>query len=226
MHTQQRIKALVLLVAFYSCYIQTVHAGVLVVFDLSTANEMTVTAADGYALADVTGHDATGVYFENFFSNTNLYEPTWAAWQDVTTTSPEGHFTYFWTHSGNNPQLFRGDGIETGLNIKLMTGDLGSETLVANAPINANSSAFKGSTTFKQLSENFYQALTTAPATGNIYAFAAREHEVGSATLIGEYVVVNTSANVPEPSTAIAMGLLGIVGFAGNRRRRRQESVA
>ncbi len=31
---------------------------------------------------------------------------------------------------------------------------------------------------------------------------------------------------VPEPSTAIAMGLLGIVGFAGNRRRRRQESVA
>ena len=30
---------------------------------------------------------------------------------------------------------------------------------------------------------------------------------------------------VPEPSTAIAMGLLGIVGFAGNRRRRRQVSV-
>ncbi len=31
---------------------------------------------------------------------------------------------------------------------------------------------------------------------------------------------------VPEPSTAIVMGLLGIVGLAGNRRRRRQESVA
>ena len=30
------------------------------------------------------------------------------------------------------------------------------------------------------------------------------------------------SGAVPEPSTAIAMGLLGIVGFAGNRRRRRQ----
>ena len=28
--------------------------------------------------------------------------------------------------------------------------------------------------------------------------------------------------NVPEPSTAIAMGLLGVLGFAGNRRRRRQ----
>jgi hypothetical protein len=32
--------------------------------------------------------------------------------------------------------------------------------------------------------------------------------------------------SVPEPSTAIAMGLLGLVGFAGNRRRRRQVSVA
>lgn len=30
---------------------------------------------------------------------------------------------------------------------------------------------------------------------------------------------------VPEPSTAIAMGLLGVVGFAGNRRRRRSATV-
>jgi hypothetical protein len=28
------------------------------------------------------------------------------------------------------------------------------------------------------------------------------------------------ASNVPEPSTAIAVGLLGVVGFAGNRRRR------
>jgi len=41
------------------------------------------------------------------------------------------------------------------------------------------------------------------------------------------YATLDTSVStVPEPSTAIAMGLLGIVGFAGNRRRRRQESVA
>ena len=38
------------------------------------------------------------------------------------------------------------------------------------------------------------------------------------------YAIETTT--VPEPSTAIAMGLLGIVGFAGNRRRRRQGSVA
>ena len=35
-----------------------------------------------------------------------------------------------------------------------------------------------------------------------------------------------SSGAVPEPSTAIAMGLLGVVGFAGSRRRRRQVSAA
>ena len=48
-------------------------------------------------------------------------------------------------------------------------------------------------------------------------------------TLIGQanrLEFVAGDPTVPEPSTAIAMGLLGIVGFAGNRRRRRQESVA
>ena len=34
------------------------------------------------------------------------------------------------------------------------------------------------------------------------------------------------SSNVPEPSTAIAMSLLGLVGFAGNRRRRRNALIA
>ena len=38
---------------------------------------------------------------------------------------------------------------------------------------------------------------------------------------------MGSAGAVPEPSTAtIALGLLGIVGLAGNRRRRRQESVA
>lgn len=40
------------------------------------------------------------------------------------------------------------------------------------------------------------------------------------------YASLDTGGNVPEPSTAVAMGLLSILSFAGNRRRRRQESVA
>jgi hypothetical protein len=47
-------------------------------------------------------------------------------------------------------------------------------------------------------------------------------------TTTADTIVFNAGSvsAVPEPSSAIAMGLLGIVGFAGNRRRRRQESVA
>ncbi len=66
--------------------------------------------------------------------------------------------------------------------------------------------------------------------------FATRGITAGTSwttfTLDGEentlnYVATSAGASsVPEPSTAIAMGLLGILGFAGNRRRRRQESVA
>ncbi|QDT62450.1 PEP-CTERM motif protein [Stieleria bergensis] len=48
----------------------------------------------------------------------------------------------------------------------------------------------------------------------------------GGDTVRFQYSVASSSSAVPEPSTAIAMGLLGILGFAGNRRRRRQESVA
>jgi hypothetical protein len=44
-------------------------------------------------------------------------------------------------------------------------------------------------------------------------------------TLYYATIVPPTATSVPEPSTAILMGLLGIVGFAGNRRRRRQVSV-
>ena len=46
---------------------------------------------------------------------------------------------------------------------------------------------------------------------------------------LGPFYWASTTApsggTVPEPSTAIAMGLLGVVGFAGNRRRRRSATV-
>jgi len=40
------------------------------------------------------------------------------------------------------------------------------------------------------------------------------------------FAIQSTNSSVPEPSTAIAMGLLGVLGCAGNRRRRRQVSAA
>jgi len=73
--------------------------------------------------------------------------------------------------------------------------------------------------------------LNSGSATWTNNSFATMGLNPGSYTWTmtnSDTIVINisSSSNVPEPSTAIAMGLLGIVGFAGNRRRRRQESVA
>ena len=54
----------------------------------------------------------------------------------------------------------------------------------------------------------------------------AKTSENISGRLLYATTVAPASSSVPEPSTAIAMGLLGVVGFAGNRRRRRQVSAA
>ncbi|MGC6550515.1 MAG: PEP-CTERM sorting domain-containing protein [Rubripirellula sp.] len=60
-----------------------------------------------------------------------------------------------------------------------------------------------------------YQGL--AEINFRLYAYAP------TANFILNFTGLELNGNVvPEPSTAIAMGLLGVVGFAGNRRRRRQ----
>ena len=62
------------------------------------------------------------------------------------------------------------------------------------------------------------------PASGSYATFTL--NETGDTVTMRYNSSFTPDATVPEPSTAIAMGLLGIVGFAGNRRRRRQVSVA
>jgi len=80
----------------------------------------------------------------------------------------------------------------------------------------------------------FYQfAFQVDPDTSSDTITAAFIHEYNSNWILtesgttysntsGDYYASVNNPNVPEPSTAIAMGLLGVVGFAGNRRRRRQ----
>ena len=57
--------------------------------------------------------------------------------------------------------------------------------------------------------------------TGGTYTRATTSRPKNSAAAGGASFFY-AYAEVPEPSTAIAMGLLGVLGFAGNRRRRRQ----
>jgi hypothetical protein len=51
------------------------------------------------------------------------------------------------------------------------------------------------------------------------------DQDSGLQTFLWASTTAPQTGSVPEPSTAIAMGLLGIVGFAGNRRRRRSATV-
>ena len=64
------------------------------------------------------------------------------------------------------------------------------------------------------------------PASGSYATFTLNETGDTFTMRYNSSFTPGAGATVPEPSTAIVMGLLGIVGFAGNRRRRRQESVA
>ena len=43
-----------------------------------------------------------------------------------------------------------------------------------------------------------------------------------TARVLITWSLIDIKSIFPEPSTAIAMGLPGVVGFAGNRRRRRE----
>ena len=64
-----------------------------------------------------------------------------------------------------------------------------------------------------------YGNLLNGPSSGKIYAFDGSPLRHFNGTHVGDWAKAS-SGNVPEPSTAIAMGLLGVLGFAGNRRRR------
>ena len=87
-----------------------------------------------------------------------------------------------------------------------------------SASITQGQQAFVGTTTIT-LNADSYKALVDGPSSGKIWAFTDNDLFATQATHIGDW------ATVPEPSTAIAMGLLGVVGFAGNRRRRRSATV-
>ena len=61
-----------------------------------------------------------------------------------------------------------------------------------------------------------YSSIETSP-TETTRSFAG-----STRTLYWASTTAPSNGAVPEPSTAVAMGLLGLAGFAGNRRRRRQ----
>ena len=96
--------------------------------------------------------------------------------------------------------------------------------LLAAQSVSANSYLFAAapSTTTVSVRETYYNGSTWAHQNNN---YDKSLTTVGGRNIYYASTTAPSGGTVPEPSTAIAMGLLGVVGFAGNRRRRRSATV-
>jgi len=113
-----------------------------------------------------------------------------------------GEYTFSFKYSGSNDPSYRDD-----------TFSFGIDTIYSNTFL----------VPYTQQVQVFETSFTVTQTTSAKIYF----DQDAAADNYGIFIdAVRLEFTVPEPSTAIAMGLLGIVGFAGNRRRRRQESVA
>jgi hypothetical protein len=174
--------------------------GELLTVDLSTVNQITVTATSGLSMATVSGSTTTGWLFENFFANAGsqgIGSPTIVGTATLTAASvpPDG-----------SPSLFRGSDTDDGLNIW-------SYSATGTTSITAGQVAFTGTATWS-VSPAFYAALLTAPSSGNIYFPADTSDDIASAQLLGTYAVINGPPGDPE--IAVTPGSLSFDVDAGD----------
>ena len=152
------------------------YAQELLVVDLSTTNEITVTATTNLSAATVSGSDTTGFYLEDFFAS--------AGEQEITNNLVVGTLTSFTELTDDSPNIYRNINTDPGLNIWSYTDD-------ATSNFTAGAQAFSGTATWT-LTVDEYNAMLTAPTSGNIYFSADSVDDLGTATLIGTYSVIGT----------------------------------
>lgn len=168
-------------------------AEVLLTYDVSVPNQVTLTATTGNSAASVITSNFTGYLLANFFT----------ADQAVTSTLVSGNLTTFSDPSDNSPALFRSGSTDAGLNVW-------SFTTATNATFTAGAQAFTGSATWT-LTPAVYASFLSANTSGTIYAPADDSTDISSATAIGEYSIV------PAPG---AIAIMGMGGLLVSRRRR------
>ncbi len=188
--------------------VSSARAGFILNIDLSTVNQVTISATTELSAATVTnGNDGTGVYLQDFFTGSLPYF--------AINSSAGNSLVYFNSTSDGSPRISKG-ATEFGLNIYSM--DNGTP----NFPSFTNGvQAFKGSATWN-LSATQYAAFQAAPLSGgDVYAFAYTVSQLnGGPKVIGQYSVSGISA-VPEP-TSIAIFGLGALGMGYLARRKRK----
>ncbi len=171
------------------------QADILLLIDLTVANQITINATGGLSSTTISGPDSTGVYFNNFYGAPGV------ALTDVLVS---GNITNAANPTDNSPDLFRGgSGSDTGLN-------LWSWSSATTVSFTAGSLAFTGSGTWN-LSAAQYADMVNGNAGGDLYFPADTADDITSASLIGQWRVI------PAPGAASLFGL-GVLGAARRRR--------
>lgn len=186
--------------------VSAAQAAVVLQLDLSTVNQVTISATTGLSLASVSGSDTTGVYLKDFFGN-RVFSTSGS------TRLAGANLVYFNATSDGSPSLFRTNSLDPGLNIYSM--DNGTPD---PASFTSGVQAFKGSATWS-LTAQQYATFLQAPTSGDVYAFADSIDDLsGLPQVIGQYSFVSSAA-VPEPTSMAIFGL-GALGMAYRARRK------
>ena len=171
-------------------------ADILLEIDLSTANQVTISATDGLASASASASPFTGFLLADFFA-------TPGSGFGGVLGADSGDLSTFNKPSDNSPSGFVGSA-SVGLNIWSFSSD-------ATATVDAGAQAFSGSATWT-LDALQYADFLGGATSGDIYFGADTDDDIGTgAVLIGTYNVV------PAPS---ALALIGLGGLVSTRRRR------
>jgi hypothetical protein len=163
--------------------------GELLVVDLSTPNQVTISATSGTSQATVSGSTTTGWLFQNFFSN--------AGTQAIGTTTIVGTATLTAASvpPDGSPSLFRSSDTDAGLNIW-------SYSATGTTTFTTGQVAFAGTATWS-ISPALYTAMLTAPSTGNLYFPADDSGDIaGGAQLLGTYRVT-TGGGGGDPAISV-----------------------
>lgn len=196
----------ILLVATLSVIPAAARAATILWVDLSTTNQITITAGTGVSSATVSGSDFTGVYLDQFFQGPRAV---------IQQSLVSGDLTSAENPSDNSPRLWRGGGWrDPGLNIYSTSSD-------STLSFTAGQQAFTGSATW-QLSAGAYQSMLNGPTSGTIFFAADTFDDLAGAVNIGEWGIgTPPPIPVPLPSTALLFGTT-LVGFGLYRRRKQK----
>jgi hypothetical protein len=177
------------------------HAATLLVVDLSTPNQITITATAGTSPVTISGSDTTGFLLADFFSPSG---------DNHSDSLVSGDLTSAENAADGDPQLFR-DPSSRGLNVWSYTNDPTSDFVAGNR-------AFSGSATWTLPAAGYAEAFANAWG-GSVFFPADTDAGISGATLLGEWE--REGGVVPLPAAAWLFGAsLMALGAARAGRRR------